>query len=98
MPINFVSFFVHFRHVSGNPLSSFSELFNVGIELLKHNDDIHRRLGNTSKGIANNASKLIQKYFRELRKLFLNQENIENFSQNKKIYLAEKNFLVLWGL
>ena len=42
-----------------------------------------------------NALELIEKYFLDLRNTFLNQENIRNFSQNRKIHLAEKNFLVL---
>ena len=41
-----------------------------------------------------NGSKLMEKYFLDLRNIFLNQENIRNSFQNKKIYLAKKNLLV----
>ena len=41
-----------------------------------------------------NPSKLIEKYFLDLRNLFSNQENIRLFSQNKKNEHTEKNFLV----
>ena len=38
--------------------------------------------------------KLIEKSFLDLRNKFFNQENLENSSQNKKIYPAEKKCLV----
>ena len=41
-----------------------------------------------------NSSKLTEKHFLDLRNLFLNQENITVFSQNKKNKLTKKNFLV----
>ena len=41
-----------------------------------------------------NTSEVIEKCFLDLRNMLLNQENIRNSSQNKKIYLAKKNFLV----
>ena len=41
-----------------------------------------------------NIFKLTEKYFLDLRNMFLNQENIRTFSQNKKIYLAQTNFPV----
>ena len=43
-----------------------------------------------------NPSKLIEKYFLDLRNRFLNQENISKFPQNEKIYLVKKTFLVLF--
>ena len=42
-------------------------------------------------GCTKNASKLIEKCFLDLRDMVSNQEMFENSSQNKKIYLAEKN-------
>ena len=38
-----------------------------------------------------NSSKLFKKYFLNFRNIFLDQI-LGNFSQNKKIYFAEKNF------
>ena len=42
-----------------------------------------------------NSSKFIERYFLDSRNIFLNQENIREFFSNKKIHLAEKNFIVL---
>ena len=54
-----------------------------------------RRSNNFSHSLNNtNASKLTELYFLDLRNLFLNQENVRKFFQIKKIYPAEKNFLV----
>ena len=39
-------------------------------------------------------SKLKEKYILDLRNVFLNQENINKFSQNKKTDPAQTNFLI----